>query len=303
MRVSGRASARALPFVLASMLTACTGSNADSDDTTADDGTAGASGARKELSRLGGECDADNDCPEGATCLTADDHELFGGGAPHGVCTADCSKDADACDAFDQAVCVDTTAAGGSERALCLEACDFGDPEALESKCHGRLDVACEELDDTSFCRPLCMTDADCGVLGCDRLDGVCRSAELVTPDLHFGTECDADAEEPGCSGLCLELDAQYAICSHRCTFGDASDCAAAGSKLPSACVLVSPGGTLGDVGYCAELCDCNDDCASAAGICASFDDEVLEDTFGYLGSCTSAFEDSDSPNKGLPCP
>ncbi|MBN1609380.1 MAG: hypothetical protein JW940_22305 [Polyangiaceae bacterium] len=129
------------------------------------------------------------------------------------------------------------------------------------------------------------MTDSECGELRCDRLQGVCRPAEVVTPDLHFGADCDASAEEPECSGLCLELNEQYAVCSHRCTFGDASDCADGGSKLPSACVLVSPGAALGDVGYCAELCDCNDDCASEAAICTAFHDEVLEDTFGYQGA------------------
>lgn len=262
----------------------------------------GAAGTLSALPEIGGPCDEDGDCPEPAFCLGPTGAKLFGGGAPSGVCVADCTEDASACDAFRGAACIDTSpvADGPGTTRLCLERCEFAGAD-LEQKCHRRVDVACEELegsDGEGFCRPLCSVDAECGDRRCDRRLGVCRSAELVTPDTRFGSECDAEAEEPGCVGVCLELDDALAVCSHRCVFGSADDCAALGEDQPSACQFVSPGGTIGDIGYCGELCDCNDECTAPSAICAAFADATLENVFGHLGSCAPA----GAAGEGLPC-
>ena len=47
-------------------------------------------------------------------------------------------------------------------------------------------------------------------------------------------------------------------------------------------------GGAIADVGYCAELCDCNADCIEPTFVCDTFDDEPLERAFGRKGVCTA---------------
>jgi hypothetical protein len=238
--------------------------------------------------------------------LLPDGGSLFGGGPASGVCTADCTADARTCEGFESAVCVDTSAPSTSpgNSALCLESCDFGSA-GDQSKCHGRDDVACELLSsgEAGFCRPVCTVDSDCGTLGCDRRQGVCRDASLVVANTGFAATCNPEAAEPGCSGLCLELADDFAACSHRCVFGTSFDCAQSSGEQPAACVFVSPGASLGDIGFCAELCDCNDECTSETFVCRPFDDETLETVFGYLGACGAATDSGGASVEGIPCP
>jgi hypothetical protein len=60
-----------------------------------------------------------------------------------------------------------------------------------------------------------------------------------------------------------------------------------------------SEGGGIADVGYCGELCDCDDDCIEPSFVCDAFDDENLERSFGRLGVCT---DPALVTNRKLPC-
>jgi hypothetical protein len=105
-----------------------------------------------------------------------------------------------------------------------------------------------------------------------------------------LGTPCDATAADNTCEGLCVSLSPGYAVCSHRCVFGDTSECVdpTAGGRV-GGCLFVSPGGSIGDVGYCATLCDCSGDCPGAADVCDGFDGTGLVTAFGREGVCTDS--------------
>jgi len=251
---------------------------------------------------LGAGCTRDGDCPAGAFCLDRNSDALFGGAPPDGVCVADCSEDEAACARFADAVCVAVAAAeGGSAAAsaLCFERCSLGREE--QPKCAGGAHVACAPIEDSSgagaFCRPLCANDDECGARECDPAYGVCVAS--AGDDRSFGLRCDpeldpdadAGADASGaasCVGPCVQLNAAPSLCSRRCVFGEAGECApASGGLRRGGCVFASEGGAIGDLGYCGELCDCNDDCIEPSFVCDAFEDESLEAAFGRLGVCT----------------
>jgi len=262
---------------------------------------------------LGGPCDDDAGCPAGAFCLSPREPLWLGGAPPHGLCVADCSLGAGRCDAFEDAVCVDATVAGAglasddpdagadvdadaggvgldaSVTALCFERCTLG--TASSPKCHDQPSVACERLApgpaNAGYCRPLCTVDADCSTGRCDLLNGTCTPAGGASTR-NLGRACTEDTSDE-CGALCVSIDDAPALCSHRCVFGSPADCAPSGAPGRYAgCVLTSRGGGIGDVGYCAQLCDCPDDCGSPTQVCDPFQDDVLESTLGRSGTCTA---------------
>lgn len=241
-------------------------------------GTGGTGGAQEQRPVLGGECRSTGDCPRGAVCLREDDNAFLGGGPPKGMCVADCTEDPRVCESFSNAVCVDVDDSGES-KAYCFSACDYG--VAGIAKCGGRPDVAREQLnsDALGFCRPLCTKDEDCAALHCDRRNGVC-SGQKTNDEL--GQPCSPDA---GCAGICVRLNDSVGICSHRCVYGSATSCAGAGGS-PGLCALMAPGGAFGDVGYCAELCDCNAECAHPDVHCDPFSTQTVRDLTGHAGVC-----------------
>jgi hypothetical protein len=82
----------------------------------------------------------------------------------------------------------------------------------------------------------------------------------------------------------------EYAACGQRCAFGQPGDCAPLPSSAPrGGCLYTAPEGTIGDVGFCTELCDCNVDCTHPDAICDAFADPELERVFGRRGVCTTA--------------
>ncbi|MDX2053341.1 MAG: hypothetical protein SFV15_13170 [Polyangiaceae bacterium] len=87
------------------------------------------------------------------------------------------------------------------------------------------------------------------------------------------------------CDGLCVSLAQSYAVCSQRCKFGQSYDCQ--NTTTPSgACTFASAEGTLGDTGFCGQLCDCNSQCSQPSAVCDPFANRDLEQTFGKLGVC-----------------
>ncbi len=270
-------------------------------------------------SSLGPICQTDNDCPQGAFCLRRDSRLLFGGAPPEGTCVANCDS-AGACATFADAVCVtlDGTAgqreAGSASTALCLERCAFG--VSSQSKCHGRTHVACAPLDPSAggYCRPVCALDTDCISGVCDPTHGVC--VPQASKDGTFGQRCDSapdaetgtnDAARPAtdastdgageageghavvCDGVCVRLNDTTSVCSHPCVFGDTNECAPVGAEQRrGGCLFVTQKGSIGDLGYCGQLCDCNNDCTEPTFVCDAFDNVDLERAFGRKGACTA---------------
>jgi hypothetical protein len=258
-------------------------------------GTGGASNTNTQKFEIGQKCEMDEDCSRGAFCLTESAESFFGGGPPSGVCVADCSADAAKCSAFAGAVCVAVgTSVGGQAppdagpgpTALCFEHCAVGTDEP---KCRSLPGVACEPVAESAtdgFCRPICVTDRDCGSRTCDPHFGVCVDARSF-PDTSLGLPCRATGSD-SCDGLCLSLDPAYAVCSHRCVFGDTSECASVSApERTGGCLFASESGGVGDTGYCAELCDCPSDCRDKSDICDPLGTS-LAGAFGRHGVCAA---------------
>lgn len=248
------------------------------------------------LPSLGAACEADQDCPSGAFCLAPDGHDYFGGGPPSGICVAPCSSSSGSCDGFDGATCVPLEGSdggpdgGASPTALCFAACSVG--SSAGSKCGGIETVACAPLAEgkpEGFCRPVCTTDQDCSADRlCDPRTGACVDSSERMPGADLGAPCDPMGAASQCDGICAELSSDSALCSHRCVFGREGDCAPLDDALATGgCLFVTPDGTLGDLGFCAELCDCSDDCVTADAVCDPLDDPDLEAAFGRPGVCT----------------
>jgi hypothetical protein len=272
---------------------------------------------------LGATCNKNSDCPSGAFCLDAHSKAFFGGAPPEGTCVADCSTGASACQHFANAVCVTTDATGsfGSapKAALCFEACSLG--ATSETKCHGRTHTACAPVEGApagnAFCRPLCANNDECESAACDPAHGVCTQDKAT--DRTFGLRCgpvsdsagehDAGSDLDGgsdhltgpiCDGLCVQLNSAPSLCSRRCVFGGAHECApASGGLRRGGCLFVATGGSIGDLGYCGELCDCSGDCIESSFVCDPFKDSSLERAFGRRGVCT---DKSLALNEPLPC-
>jgi hypothetical protein len=124
----------------------------------------GGLGGMTGQSKLGAKCKADADCGGGLSCLTGKSTaEVLGGGPAGGLCTADCTANEDACKSLASgALCVDVAIhPGAAHKAYCVEACEAGPPieegffgKFDPKKCHGRQDVACEELVAGLACMP-----------------------------------------------------------------------------------------------------------------------------------------------------
>jgi hypothetical protein len=71
----------------------------------------------------------------------------------------------------------------------------------------------------------------------------------------------------------------------------------------PSACAFASESGGLGDLGYCAELCNCDDDCNHEAFICEAFPKESLKAELGFQGICTAPVDTKGGSHVGATCP
>jgi hypothetical protein len=95
------------------------------------------------------------------------------------------------------------------------------------------------------------------------------------------------DAEDSGCSGVCIELEDGFGVCSHRCRYGTAEPCA--GSDSTTFCAYPSAAGDFGDVGYCAELCDCQGECSHGDAACDPFGSEAVSMLLGAAGVCAAS--------------
>jgi hypothetical protein len=317
---------RALLFHVVFLLTGCgnstNGTSPDCDDGESEDcrNTSGGSNSTSstntgtstetntDLLALGASCSTDQDCPKKAQCLTNDSKSWLGGAPPEGICVADCSEDDQVCDDFANTTCIESLREGaepsqtGIRSALCLPRCSPKDGSLSEPSCSKFPGTLCEPLSDdgTGVCRPMCSLDSQCASKHCDLQFGVCVS-EPTTYKTSFGSAC--SPENSTCNGVCLTLSSGYEVCSNRCTFGSRATCdGITGSTVASACAYGSMGGGLGDLGYCAQLCDCDDDCAHEQLVCESFADESVRAALGHQGLCTAPVDYTGAKHEGTPC-
>lgn len=265
------------------------------------------------LSNVGAACTRKDQCAEADLCLKADD-AFLGGALVSGTCVRDCSQDPNICSRLSYpAVCVKASTGELSQESMadegeayCFQSCDLGTED--ESRCRGRDDVACSGLEEgPAFCRPLCVSDDDCPGRFCDPLLGVCVADSPAGKTL--GQTCAFESENPGCEGVCLDVNAVN-FCSGRCIYGSAADCGDRDLGRPGLCFLPEDEGSIGDVGFCALLCDCNQQCPNPDMICDPFLDQPLEELLGAKGVCLPREEapdagvDSGTPvPAGIPCP
>ena len=304
-----------------------TGGMGGSAGTSADVGT----------TKLGRGCIDDADCADtkapGLTCVTATDTVLGDGAPPKGLCTAECTSDAE-CDALGTgSLCYPFV--DGANSGYCVEGCKLGE-ELAPSKCHNRPEFACtfagvidtgDPCTDTiadcqvgeicgsadtclivvPACLPSCRGDIDCAAgLHCDQsfLNGMCVEAEQVGKGL--GAPCTVpgpnDPDEPDdCLGYCQAdtVGSTTGHCSVTCSVGHECAFNTETKKYDGACIFGSiinrsDIGT-GDFGFCDPTCNCTDECQDPTLLCTT-DGGELPATFRGPGLCFTQNEPPEAP-------
>lgn len=267
------------------------------------DGGAGADGGVG--AGIGHSCQSDAECASGLTCATASSALMAGEGPANGYCTKECTADGDC-----QAVSSGALCAPFGAKSYCLQGCTVGGATSVidPSKCFGRMESACAHVDvGKTACTPTCNTDADCGAgLFCDYRTGRCLTVKRT--GLPVGSACDPTASSDPCAGVCGgtgSSDPTKGRCTGFCTVGSISQLGVCGSSptpgVPqdAACLVVSdPNGGIGDLGYCGQLCNCDNDCGSPDFVCIKLGNSTLESFLGKTGFC-----DLPTSGTGTPCP
>ncbi|HVU03984.1 MAG TPA: hypothetical protein VHE30_19630 [Polyangiaceae bacterium] len=251
---------------------------------------------------LGAECLTDDECRPGMICLGSTTTKLGGEGPGNGLCSADCTKDASTCTKLDpKSTCVLSDPADKGSASYCFPNCALGNPGADDDKCRSRGDLACTEQTAGSgkgYCRPACQNDGECAPRHCNLSTGLC--ADLAPTGSPIGAACTPSVS---CTGGCLEHNASYSECSGACTLG-AVGCGENrddGPPYDTYCLIEPRGSGLGDLGYCAKLCDCDSDCGRTDSICSPTEPSTQRDT-GRKGVCSAATYADGSPRQNLPC-
>lgn len=284
-------------------------------------GSGGGGSSSTVGTRLGQACVNDNECdPNGSTgltCLPPDTTDLGGGGPPRGLCTTPCSTN-DTCWNIDEnSLCVEFSPGV----AYCIEGCFMGPPLPTDPpKCHNRPQFACTPLDGQEIgetcsttaqcplgtvcfngeciavingCLPACTGDQDCPAeTFCDREMGVCRPESTEGDPL--GTACDPTADEDSCSGFCQRVNDVpnlQGMCAEICSF--LSPCAWEGDEPGGVCLFstaINEDPDIGDLGFCAQMCDCSDDCRTPGFGCVPIDG--LQAAFDRPGLCLYPFDE-----------
>ena len=277
------------------------------------DNAGGNGGATGSSSLIGQRCLKDSDCgTQGLICLEAAGDEFNGGGVSNGVCSVDCSADLTAvvstdstCFQIDKSsICLQITPA----QAYCVESCTPGAPDATEQKCHNRKDMACADPRDQGlgYCKPTCRGNFDCGSRVCDLADGTCVDKIDPSRKLPIGTKCDPNADVDPCQGACVGIvtndsgTADIGFCSGFCKLGEQNGCGfdPQAKTVDAFCLYqTSQAADFGDLGFCGQVCDCNDDCLSPDFICTAVNG--LSDLIGRGGACGPRQSASE---KGIAC-
>lgn len=241
--------------------------------------------AGQPTANFGRPCERAEDCGVDLLCLTSASHTLSRGGPPGGLCTVACNQDPSICGMHaEDARCVNF-----GSTSYCLEVCDYGStrPGAFDAaKCHGRTDFACtpswvstgqacssvEEceigercdgtcLRDVPTCMPRCNSDTDCGGEYCDPRSGECVAG--LPSGRRLAERCNVSMEQDPCRGSCGMIErSEGGRCDEACTLGAYPSCGVVPEPPNVGCAIpVNEKAGFGDLGYCALLCDCSEDC------------------------------------------
>jgi hypothetical protein len=238
-----------------------------------------------------------------AVCVDVDDPKPpnDGGKSGTGLCFEACVVgDGDASKCHGRAGVACTPVEGAAPGAYCRPVCSTnadcasGACDPVRSVC-----VSSPSVDTTFGLRCTSSGDAGDGSVEGGGGSGLDDAGDGATATDGAAADAGADAADDGgrppvnlrtlsCGDVCVSLDPMASACSRRCVFGSTSECApASGSLRRGGCLFVTMGGGIGDLGYCAELCDCNDDCIEPTFVCDAFNDTKLESAFGRKGVCT----------------
>ncbi len=273
--------------------------------------------------RLGQACVSNGDCvTAGLECLTED--SLPGEQGPAGgLCTAPCASNAD-CEGFGTVAYCYTLA----EQPYCIEGCPVG----AFDKCHDRVDVACTPLTNQAPCTsdsacspgicdadsgvclfggcvPACGADSQCGSgQSCDFSTGLCSSNPKE--GLGFGAPCNTRETNDPCAGFCIRVSETGGMCSASCSQNlNLYGCGFDGSGPADAvCAFRTADdfASIGDLGICGPLCDCNAECELEGWGCFDLDDQLgtgAQEYFGRKGICLTR-DENDQPSDTLQqCP
>jgi len=259
---------------------------------------------------LGMPCQSNANCKTGLTCLTSAGSEFDGGGVPNGLCSLDCSADITAANATTCAslgatvICLQITAS----TAYCVESCNLGPPVASQTKCQNRRDMACADPGGVGvgYCQPTCRGDFDCAGRTCDLGSGVCTGPISAARKLPIGAKCDPNAMTDICTGACVGVSdgptSTFGFCSGTCRLGEIGcglNPATAGARASYCLFPADQASDFGDLGFCAELCDCNDDCANPDFVCSPV--QGLSMPAGHIGACGPPDASGDA-GRGIAC-
>jgi hypothetical protein len=247
-------------------------------------------------------CDLTAGCSRfaSAVCVNAKDPTAAGdAGVSGGLCFENCSLGGSGgakCHGLAHVACAPIEGApgvGGYCRPICSSNadCSSGACDPTRGVCVASVSA------DTGF-GLRCAPSTDAGVSDGGAAADAAADADADS-DAGAGTGV-ADAENAGdapdamgtathaCPDVCVQLDTTSAACSRRCVFGSPDECApASGGLRRGGCLFVTPGGGIGDLGFCGELCDCSGDCIEPTFVCDAFSDANLERAFGRKGVCT----------------
>jgi hypothetical protein len=258
---------------------------------------------------IGAACNQDDECRRGLECIQSKATMIAGEGPSGGMCLARCLMEHDFCqglDALSKCVVVDdlgTPADRLDDIAFCMPGCSLGTQANELDKCRGRSDLACVATtkgSNTGYCRPVCRSDIDCGNRFCDLSTGLCGNDESKGDPI--GASCESEANASTCTGACLSLNDDYSECSGVCRFGSPG-CGQENtdSQLDYYCLRESAAGVGdGDLGYCAKLCDCDDECDRVDAVCEP--NSSLESLAGRSGVCGPKQLPSGANRQNLPC-
>ncbi|HEY6722549.1 MAG TPA: hypothetical protein VI197_00920 [Polyangiaceae bacterium] len=234
---------------------------------------------------FGRPCERAEDCGVDLLCLTSASHTLSQGGPPGGLCTVACNHDPSICGMH----AADARCVNFGSTSYCLEVCDYGSTRtgAFDAaKCHGRTDFACtpswvstgqactsaEEcvsgercdgtcLRDVPTCMPRCNSDTDCAGEYCDPRSGECVAG--LPSGRRLAERCNVSMEQDTCRGSCGMIErSEGGRCDEACTLGAYPSCGVIPEPPNVGCAIpVNTKAGFGDLGYCALLCDCTQDC------------------------------------------
>ncbi len=266
---------------------------------------------------VGSRCAATLDCEQGLQCLTATTPALNGAAPPHGLCTKDCTTDAQ-CDRLSPgSICYPFDV--DDFQGYCVEGCTLGQTGVFR-KCHARTDFSCMPalMGDTGFtcasgciegevcengtcqivtpaCLPTCRGDLDCARgLYCNTgwLEGTCT--KIKPTGKKFGEPCTmpGSLEPDECLGFCL-ADVEGSDDGHcREACGMTNGCAwnLATKRFDGACYYASrltSTWAVADLGYCSPACDCDAECSDDQNCFALTDIGALDRaTYSGAGLC-----------------